>query len=713
VCLTNNIPLKVALILLSNLVSKHPNGPMWFTTYISKAGHSNLSTVKASFFSQFLSDEAQTDRFQELLEIRYRSNETVRSFSNRFIEKMRLNEITLNSEDVAHSYVKKIYFYKLPASVRRFPGAVDLSTFKSTQELIEKMCKFPGVPEDIKKFSQRCYQCNQHVNCSRCPGLVSEKNLTPNGVNGLKRKVSGDKRNLKVSLSEDNSPKGRLCYNDCGQIFMPGHECPKKGAYQAKKEQKRIAKAVIISEDQESSSLKEFERDLDLLCSKLEVAKIPGISSSFNYVPLLLNKKKYLAGVDSMATHSIISPKIAKELNICLLPQSGTITLANNSIIKRIGKTSFLEVKCKDITIDHCFEIMETGGTGIILGRDLFDIFGITLSGLPVDFPNEKPTKENLIAEERHQDSNKVDFLKYLKLFIESNQNISRPCTFPGSTLGLKFNQEYKGPVIKRQYPLPYRSKVVVNEWVEKELQRGHIKEVIQASAWNSPLIVVPKRNTDGTVKGHRICIDPRHINLVLENNSFPLPLIKEIFESLKGMSYFSKIDLESGFNQFLLDDRSQEITTFTWNDKQYVFTVCPFGFKIVPAHFQSIMSKIFQKFSFVKVYIDDIIVFSNSLIQHKTHLSKVFQELNSFNLKVKLEKCEFGMREIILLGYKISQKGIQVCREKLLQMKQWKVPKTGKELQSQLGFINYFRDLIPLYADILSPLEKLRNFGF
>jgi hypothetical protein len=121
---------------------------------------------------------------------------------------MRLNEITLNSEDVAHSYVahsyvKKIYFYKLPASVRRFPGAVDLSTFKSAQELIEKMCKFPGVPEDIKRFSQRCYQCNQHVNCSRRPGLVTEKNLTPNGVNALKRKVSGDKRYLKVSLSED------------------------------------------------------------------------------------------------------------------------------------------------------------------------------------------------------------------------------------------------------------------------------------------------------------------------------------------------------------------------------------------------------------------------------------------------------------------------------------------------------------------------------
>ena len=122
-------------------------------------------------------------------------------------------------------------------------------------------------------------------------------------------------------------------------------------------------------------------------------------------------------------------------------------------------------------------------------------------------------------------------------------------------------------------------------------------------------------------------------------------------------MSYFYKIDLESGFNQFPLDERSQEITTFTWNHQQYAFTVCPFGFKLVPAHFQSIMSKIFQKCSFVQVYIDDIIVFSTSLIEHRTHLSQVFQKLNSFNLKVRMDKCEFGLREIIILGYKISHK--------------------------------------------------------
>ena len=87
VCMTNNISIKIALILLSNLVAKHPTGPMRFSTYVTHIEHIILSLVKLAFFSQFLPDEAQTDLFQELLEIRSRSAETVGSLSNRFIEK--------------------------------------------------------------------------------------------------------------------------------------------------------------------------------------------------------------------------------------------------------------------------------------------------------------------------------------------------------------------------------------------------------------------------------------------------------------------------------------------------------------------------------------------------------------------------------------------------------------------------------------------------
>jgi hypothetical protein len=389
------------------------------------------------------------------------------------------------------------------------------------------------------------------------------------------------------------------------------------------------------------------------------------------------------------------------------------VTLADESVTRRIGTTVAISTKCKDIAISHCFEVMETGGTGVILGRDLFDKFGIGLSGLPVDFPQEAHELESKlvpIKTSSQEEGNKLDLRNYLNPLLEINQRITLPCKFPGSELTLKFNQDYKGPIIKRQYPIPHHSKLVVDDWIVEQLSLGHIAELHVVSSWNSPLLVVPKKDLNGGIKAHRVCIDPRHINLILESNSFPLPLIREIFESLKGMSFFSKIDLESGFNQFPLHAKSQEITTFTWNSRQYVFTVCPFGFKLVPAHFQQIMSKILGKFKFVKVYIDDIIIHSTSYLEHKSHLSQVFEELNSFNLKAKLGKCEFGLSEIIILGYKISAKGIQVCKEKLLQMKRWPIPKTGKELQSQLGFINYFRDLIPLYAELLAPLESLRS---
>jgi hypothetical protein len=74
------------------------------------------------------------------------------------------------------------------------------------------------------------------------------------------------------------------------------------------------------------------------------------------------------------------------------------------------------------------------------------------------------------------------------------------------------------------------------------------------------------------------------------------------------------------------------------------------------------------------------------------------------------MEKCFFAFEELEILGYVINSAGIQVSPKKLLQMDDWSTPKTGKDIQSKLGFINYFRDLIPMYSKLLEPLEQLRN---
>jgi transposase InsO family protein len=190
---------------------------------------------------------------------------------------------------------------------------------------------------------------------------------------------------------------------------------------------------------------------------------------------------------------------------------------------------------------------------------------------------------------------------------------------------------------------------------------------------------------------------------------NYPLPLIKDIFEAFKGCKVFSRIDLKGGFHQFKVNEKHQEFTTFTWKGKQYKFQGAPFGFKHLPAVFQKVLATLFQDCEFVLVYIDDIIVFSHSFVNHAKHLHKVFALLNQANLKVNMEKCLFALTKILILGYQISEEGIEVCPQKLLQIEEWKTPTTGKHIQKHLGFFNYFREMIPLYAKIVAPLDELR----
>jgi hypothetical protein len=105
---------------------------------------------------------------------------------------------------------------------------------------------------------------------------------------------------------------------------------------------------------------------------------------------------------------------------------------------------------------------------------------------------------------------------------------------------------------------------------------------------------VAEKRDEDGSVSGFRVCIDPRPINKMIKSVSYPVPLIREIHEQLKGSVVFTQLDLKSGYNQCRVREEDQEKTTFTWNGVQYCFVGCPFGFKHVTSWFQRIMQTIF-----------------------------------------------------------------------------------------------------------------------
>ena len=142
----------------------------------------------------------------------------------------------------------------------------------------------------------------------------------------------------------------------------------------------------------------------------------------------------------------------------------------------------------------------------------------------------------------------------------------------------------------------------------------------------------------------------------------YPLPRIQDILDKFKGASYFTTLDLASGFHQVEMKPEHIEYTTFTTEFGNYFFLVIPFGLMNAPLTFQRLVDQVFtpSEKNFILVYIDDIIIFSRTWSEHLEHIKQTFTRLKEVNLKIKLKKCYFARRSAEYLGFVISGNGIQ-----------------------------------------------------
>ena len=212
---------------------------------------------------------------------------------------------------------------------------------------------------------------------------------------------------------------------------------------------------------------------------------------------------------------------------------------------------------------------------------------------------------------------------------------------------------------VRRVRRVPFALRQVVAGHLAKMQRDGVIQP--SRSPWSSPVVLVKKR--DGT---HRFCIDYRALNSVTKPDSFPLPRIEDLLDQLGGSTYFSTIDLASGFWQIRMHPDSQQKTAFSTQQGLFEFRVMPFGLTNAPAVFQRLMQQVVAPLNpssgpdFVSVYLDDILVFSRNLGEHMVHLTTVIEKLAEVGLKLKPSKCHFAKRELEYLGHVVSRDGLK-----------------------------------------------------
>jgi hypothetical protein len=172
-----------------------------------------------------------------------------------------------------------------------------------------------------------------------------------------------------------------------------------------------------------------------------------------------------------------------------------------------------------------------------------------------------------------------------------------------------------------------------------------------------------------------RMCIDYRVLNEVTIKNKYPLPRIEDLFDQLRGASVFSKIDLRSGYHQLRIRPSNIPKTAFVTKYGLNEFTVMSFGVTNAPAFFMNLMNSVFMDYldKFVVVFIDDILIYSQSEEEHVDHLKMVLQRLRDHQLYAKLSKCEFWINEVMFLGHIINKDGLVVDPKKVADILNWK----------------------------------------
>jgi hypothetical protein len=329
--------------------------------------------------------------------------------------------------------------------------------------------------------------------------------------------------------------------------------------------------------------------------------------------------------------------------------------------------------------------VMGTQGIDVILGINWLDKYQTVISYDKRMVKLVSPLGEEVVTElvspkpkkgGCHQmtiDSKEADSLEVIKVVSEFLDVL--PKDLPGMTPERKVEFVIElipgiTPISKRAYRVSRPELVELKKQIDDLSEKGYIRP--STSPWAALVLFVEKKD-----ETRRMCIDYRALNEVTIKNKYPLPRIEDLFDQLRGASVFSKIDLRSGYHQLRIRPLNIPKTTVITKYGLYEYTVMSFGLTNASAFFMNLMNSVFMGYldKFVVMFIDDIIIYSQSEEEHVDHLKMVLQRLREHQLYAKLSKCEFWIDEVMFLGHIINRDGLVVDPKKVADILNWKAP--------------------------------------
>ncbi|KII75178.1 Transposon Ty3-G Gag-Pol polyprotein [Thelohanellus kitauei] len=500
----------------------------------------------------------------------------------------------------------------------------------------------------------------------------------------LLRKIVQEEMNKKVETKRYNTNNQQRCYN-CGRLGHIARYC-----YYRRYIMSYFVKSAVSTEDHPSRSL--------------------------NTLSML---------VDSGASISVIDVSLLKELDFDKLTRtSHKITNVSGQLMPCFGYID-LVLTFNKRGFPHKFLVCRNLEIKCIIGSDFLDRYGCIISfidntlqvgdccvkldkscrmsidylSLPLKSDHLSPTEIVLSHVPESQKSAFIGLLKKYSSLLSADKN-HVGCT---NAVMHKINTGGAEPFKQRLRKFPIKHIEQLREIVDNLLKDGIIERT--ESPWASNVVLVKKKDSTW-----RLCVDYRQLNSLTLKNSYPLPRVDDVLESLAGAKYFSKFDLLSGYHQVQVAYEDRQKTAFITPFGLFQFTRMPFGLCNAPSTFQALMDRILKEAigRYCMVYLDDIIIYSKSLQDHINHIERIFSMLKKANITINYKKSRILVENFNFLGHVISQAGITTDPDKCKAVQDWSVPTSRNQLQQFLGLASYYRKFVNNFARICLPLYEL-----